>query len=207
MATPPDAMTAASDARSTSVQQGEVRPAEQAVAGDRGDDKGRDALRAEDSERVDDRRARRSGHPAVTHGPAVADIEGGGDPPGAVAIHELTDEARAPEGGRPEHDARCAAVQGGLHGGGVAETAGNLDLHRRALPGFRGRDSDFSHLDVVGPLTRPCPVEVDDVDPAGPGRPEGPRDGRRIVAVDLLAVERRPAAAARLARRGGRSPG
>src|SRR6185436_14036456 len=82
-------------------------------------------------------------------------------------------------GGRPDHHPGHAGVEEPLGGLDGAHTSAGLDVAADTA-GDGGHELEVAGLAAAGG------VEVDDVDPAGPGRLERPRHRHRVVRVDRL---------------------
>ena len=133
----------------------------------------------------------RAGDPALPDRPAVPHVEGDGDRARPVLSDEASDDVRVAQGDRPDHGSCCAGRQHAGDGLPIPQPAGDLDPRRRmgrVVP-RRGLDRRGDRV-LLAALPCPSPVEVDDVDPGRPIRPEPLGDATRVVRVDLLPIER-----------------
>ena len=116
------------------------------------------------------------GHPAVTHGAAVADVQGGHDAIGAVALDEHAAQRRPADEGAAQDDAVGAGRERLRRLVRVTDAAGDLAAHA-------GRGHDGRHDGRLQRLALASRVQVHDVDARGALVRPAAGDGDRVVAV------------------------
>ena len=151
-----------------------------AVAADLGDDQGGEADFVEASRQIDEIGTRAVG-PAADRDRVAAGVEPDRDTTRVLQAELLHQGRSLDRGGADDHpfDARVEQLHRSIdrtHAPAHLDAAGN-------------RAHDVADLVEVRAFAGPRGVEVDDVDPARPGRGELARDADRVVVVDGLGLE------------------